>query len=280
MPRLPHLPYVVVDTNLLRSTSLVRDLLARFDATGERVMLPWTAAHELSKGGGDAFSASMQVFCARPEAIAVSKPWAVLYREVERPFGAQATDVTWPESTNGLRQVLLAMREGVLSRDELRTAAFEGSADTRQIIERLRFDQLFRAGVEGVRLSLTQGERNDIRSAMQRGDREPFREVLTETFRSDTLPAFLKGIGVPPSKTRKLSRFPSFVALQYIVDIAISLRWTVLGGIESTKKSLENDGVDAENVLIALYGRDFHTRDRGAQHLYADLLAVVPRIWG
>lgn len=279
MSRLPELPYVVVDTNQLRSDTLVRELLVRFDKTGERVMLPWTAAHELSKGGGDAFSASMRVLCERPESVAVAKPSMVIYQETERRFCAQAKDVTWKDSTEGLRQVLLGMREGFVTRDELRTAAFEGSADTRTRLEEMRFDALFRSGVEGVRRSLTRKELNDIRTALQQGDREPLRQVLTESFTQQTLPGFLERVSVPPSKARRLARFPSFVALQFIANIAVSLRWGVLGGIESTKQPLENDGVDVENVIIALYGREFHTRDRNARGVYEDLLAVTPRIW-
>jgi hypothetical protein len=114
---------------------------------------------------------------------------------------------------------------------------------------------------------------------MQRGDREPLRRVLIESFTADRLPGFLERISVPPSKARKLARFPSFVALQFVANIAVSVRWAVLGGIESTKQPLENDGVDVENVVIALYGREFYSRDRNARSLYEDLVAVVPHIW-
>jgi hypothetical protein len=59
----------------------------------------------------------------------------------------------------------------------------------------------------------------------------------------------------------------------------IALRWSVLRGIENTRKPLENDVIDLENALVALYGRNFISKDQNAKDLYEDLRAVVPLVW-
>jgi hypothetical protein len=72
---------------------------------------------------------------------------------------------------------------------------------------------------------------------------------------------------------------PSFAALNLIGWTMIALRWVVSHGIENTRQPLENDAIDLENALLAVYGRSFISKDRNAKDLYEDLRAVVPVLW-
>ena len=117
-----------------------------------------------------------------------------------------------------------------------------------------------------------------IRDALTSGDRAPFRAILLESFTQEKLPGFLRGVRVPEHRVSTLARMPSFASLQFIASFAISLHWAVMNGIDNTKE-LVNDGVDQENVLIALSARGFITRDARAANLYRDLVAVGAAIW-
>jgi hypothetical protein len=59
----------------------------------------------------------------------------------------------------------------------------------------------------------------------------------------------------------------------------LSFRWAVFGGIENTRKPPEDESVDLENVILALYGRDFVSKDRNALDLYDDLRALAAVLW-
>jgi hypothetical protein len=276
--RLPRGRYRVADVRLLREQAVMTQLIERFDSHAEQVMLPWSMAYELTKGSGETFAASVEHLLDRPQAVAVAYGAMELTQRNEIRLGLLAPRVEYRESTKNLREILLALRGGLITRDQLPEVLRDTAARAAERIESWRFPTLFKSGVVGVKKSLTRDELKAIRDALASGDRAPLRAVLLESFTQEKLPDFLRGVHVPEHRVRTLARMPSFASLQFIASIAISLHWAVMNGIDNTKE-LVNDGVDQENVLIALYGRGFITRDVRAADLYRDLVAVAAEIW-
>jgi hypothetical protein len=276
--RLPRLPYVVVDANRLRREEAVRPLIEAFDLSKQQVMLPWVTAFELTKGDGDNFFSSIRSFRCRPEMVSIARASMAIARTIELETGRMATDITDETSTCNLRAALSAMRDGRRPSDEARRALATTHMEARRIVEGANYDRVFRKAVEGMRQEVPAAERNLVKRAIERGDREPFRKILVETFACDRLQVFLDAEGVPAARARELARMPSFASLQIVAWMTASFRWTVLGGIENTKK-VQNDGVDIEHVLIAPYGRDFISGDHEAHELYDDLKAIAAGVW-
>jgi hypothetical protein len=258
---------------------VIEPLLTEFQRSGQRIMLPWTSMYELTKGNGDNFVASVRHLSERPEAVSVAYATIRLYQERERRFLRLAVDVTHPDSTRNLRVILSGLADGSISEREAREIMKPVAAAAHNLVSALDFESKVRSVTRGLAEDLDGSSANAIRSALVKKDREPLRRALVERLSHNQLHRHLSEVSVPFAKARKLARMPSFAALNLVGWTTIALRWSVLRGIENTRKPLENDVIDLENALVALYGRNFISKDQNAKDLYEDLRAVVPLVW-
>jgi hypothetical protein len=277
--RVPSLPYVVVDTNRLRVPEVVEPLLAEFDRTGQRIMLPWTSTYELTKGIGNNFVKSVRLLMRRPEAISVATAAIVLFRHHEVPLRTLVSDVTDEASTSALRDIIGRLATGSLSECETREGLAPLARRAADYIGGLGFESLFRNTTEAIVTKLAKTERNAIGAALRAGDRGPMRRTILSIATPEGLAEWLVAIRVDPEAAQHLSRLPSLAALTVLAPITASFPWAVLGGLESTKDPPVNRGVDMESVLIALYGRNLVTKDEQARWLYEDLRAMADDLW-
>ncbi len=257
----------------------MKRLLEEFDRSGQVIMLPWTSMYELTKGGGDNFLASARWIARRPDAVAVARAAMTWFQTVEEPFGTLTADVTDRMSTKNLRSTLTLVRDGQLSGSEVRDGYADLSEKARVLVQGSNFRVLFEAGASALANELASDEKNKIKSAALKGNRDPYREWLLRIFTIERLHTFLVSVRIRYVRARRLANMPSFAALQVMASLMVSFRWLLFGGLESTKKSLDNDGIDIENVLIALYGRDFISEDVCARNLYDDLREMAARLW-
>ncbi len=278
MGTLPRLPYVVVDSNQLRVPEVIDPLLAEFDRTGQHIMLPWTSTHELTKGGGDNFVRSVQWLQQRPAAISVAYATIRLFQERERRFRRPVTCVTHPSSTTNLRKTLGQLADGAISPEQMKELLRPMAQQAEELVTRLNFAKLFRDGADGIAKDIPARDRHAMRLAAAKGDREPMRRAFSANLSCGKLHGYLVQIGIRFVMARKLAHFPSFAALNLLGSLMLSFRRAVVGGIENTRQ-LENDGIDLENVIIALYGRGFVSKDRQAQNLFEDLRAAAIELW-
>jgi hypothetical protein len=278
MCALLRLPYIVVDSNQLRVRDAIEPLLTEFDRTGQRIMLPWTSTYELTKGNGNNFVASVQWLQQRPAAVSVAYATLRMFQEHELRFVRPVVDVTHPRSTENLRGILAHLADGSASAAEVHASMVGMAQRASSLVRDLDSATLLRAGTDGFAKDLPPRTRGLILAAAAAGDREPLRRWFLDTLTPDRLHKHLVQISVPFTRARRLARWPSFAALNLLGAQFLSLRWAVFGGIENTR-ALENDGVDLENVILALHGRDFISKDRKARDLYEDLHAISMVLW-
>lgn len=279
MERIRPLSHVVVDTNSLRIESVINPLPDVYSRTGQQILLPWTSTYELTKGSGNNFIASTRLLTQEPKAIAIAHESMQLYKSIELPFGTLARDLTNHHSTENLQRALLGLRDGTLQPEDMSEGLEELKRNASDLVERNQYPLLFRSGAEGIARNLPSHERTRIRTALDAGDRSLYRALLRETFSQDALADSLRNMDVPWVKARRLARMPSFGSLMYIASAANAFLWALYGGWQNTKRSFDNEGIDIENVLIALYGNDFVSKDGEARELYLDLRALIPMIW-
>lgn len=275
---LPRYPYVVVDVNKLRDVDLIEKLVADFDATGQHVMLPFSARYELLKGTGNTFGPSMRALAQRPDAVTIAHSIGGLVGH-ELRYRSPVEEVVEPISTANHRALLTAIRDGLLTDEQLPALLEEDARIATRLAKGQGFDRLLKAGVKGIREDLTNEERNRIRDAIvKRGDRAPFRASLLQTFTREWLRDCLVRCRLPYARVRRLVQFPSIAALDFITIITISFRWAVFGGVEGAKQ-LENEGPDAETIVVALYGRDLISDDKKTVDTYEDVKVIAAALW-
>lgn len=279
MSSLPALPYVVVDSDQLRFPEVIEPLIKAYDRAGQHIMLPSTSAYELTKGTGNNFPASIRLLQMRPEAVSVARISMMMVREHEQKFAQPVVDVTDVENTKRLRAILRQLRDGDLTEDDVRVGVAKMAMQATALKDRFGYETLIRVVAAAATRQLSKSRRKLLRSAFHAEDYAALSQDLvpdlTEEGLLDSLVAVAK---IPRAKARKLVRFPSFAVLVVLAPLTLSLRWATLGGFQNTRE-LENDGIDMENAMIALYGRDFISKDRRARAQYETLRTIVRARW-
>jgi hypothetical protein len=275
---LPKLPFVVLDMNQCRSEEAVAGLLRDFNAASVSVMLPLVAIFELSKGTVGTLSASLTYLRHQPEAVTIGIHSEDV-RDRERRFRSPVLDLVDRRYTANIRSLLHGINMG----EEIDPLTVTNVASfMRATLDVSRHPSAMRSLVEAHRRDLPNPRANIIRAALQRSDRAPFREYLLEKALGGPgdVAILLRALGYGYKTSAKLVAYPSFSALFALAYTVRGLCWRIMGGAETCKDGLlENDGLDLEYVLLALYGRDYVTVDAGARTLYEDMLFVCRAFW-
>jgi hypothetical protein len=277
---LPAFTYVVVDQNQIRRDEVMVPLLAKLRGAGERVMLPSTAEYEMTKGSGNTFRGATKHLVSCPEMV--SSAFASLPDLVSQELRLRAIvrNIEDHESTANLRALLGYMRNESPTDEELRLQLAPAAAAAAARFESNDYVTLFKAGVQG--LAVKNLERTAVTRALSAGNRVPFQDALLESLNIDNLANLLAGVKALARRSRCLASFPSVAALSMIATLAVSLRWSMSGGIPANMPlwKLENEGPDMETVVVSLYGRGLVAEDGNVRGLFEDMKAVVTRIWG
>jgi hypothetical protein len=277
---LPRMPFVVVDTNRVRRAEVIDPLIEEFHRSGQVVVLPWTATYEFYKHGNlESFHSSIEQLSKEPDAVAFARASMDVFQKIEVPFRRVASDIIAHDGTKALRAMLRDYRDGVLDDAAARRALNRPLAQATHLVA--PWEPLFRSAASF--FGGDKAERADIYAQLRAGDRTPFREVVHTIFSTERITELLQGMPIRGRAighvvARRLARLPSFAALMILAAGARAYEWVLQKGVE-TSKGLINDGVDIENVLIALYGRGFVSIDKRAVELYEDLVAIAATRW-
>jgi hypothetical protein len=276
---LPRIPYVVVDTNSVRKANVIDPLIETFKNTGQLIMLPWTATYEFYRKNTATFWASVEHLCKEPDAIAFARSTMDLFQKIEVPYRHMATDVIAHEGTKNLRALLRDFRDGKIDYDAADAAIDTAASHAVHLVT--PWEALFRAVPKMA--SGDKGERHELRQRLIANDRAPFLAVVNAIFTPEKIADVLVGMpvrgkAVGHATARRLAEQPTFASLMMLAVGVRAYEWTLLNGVDSAK-GLVNDGIDIENVLVALYGVDFITNDARAHVLYRDLQAIAAVRW-
>jgi hypothetical protein len=277
---LPSQNFVVVDTHMMRRPSVAEPLLAEYQRSRQRILLPWRQFYEMATS---TFAACVAPYLAEPGVLAVARPSFSLATD-EKRFRVKHGTIVDPNDTRNISLMVTSLRDREPAAEErigefldavreraLRILALEGDAKVVKALTAWWKDHQTR-----------QERANDIRSGLLNGDRSAFRAELVEVLSLETLAKILIGIdvGYKPRTVERISQWPSISALKTIGLLALGLHWRVMHGVETqSQEQLVNDGSDTEFCVIALYGRGFHTEETKWRELHGDCRAVCEHLW-
>lgn len=277
---LPRFNYVVVDTNLVRKAAVIDPLLAEFRASGQIIMLPWTAMYEYYRKNTSTFWASVEHFTKEPDAVAFAQPTMEIFRNVELRYRRVASDVTAPAQTKNIRKLLRNFRDGTIDYDHADRALATATTNATKHIRPW----------EGVLRNVTRlykgaatSQTAAIQTAFLAGNRGPLLHALNTFLSTSKIAEILaampiRGKLIGKVTARRLAERPTFATLMMLAIGIRSYEWALRQGVENAK-GLVNDGIDIESILVALYGKDFISTDVRAMELYASLLVLADMRW-
>jgi hypothetical protein len=269
---LPGLNFSLLDSNELDSERTLARLVEEYRTTRKRIMIPWVSRYETTKGREELLYQVYERFRVCPKAFS----WALSTPELHQEEWRTRLRL---RSVENRRQTLRFRRylsfPGALPKiDHGRT--------------RDRMGKLFRFFSPENSLERLMGtfefsddQLKDIRRRLQTKDRSAFRSTMVQVFRQHGR-EYLRGNGRSNAEARRLSLYPSFNALTFIVLFFHAMRWHVR---PPSKENLadqawqDRESADMETLEISLYGKELVTRDARLLEVREDVLAIVRMLW-
>lgn len=259
--------FEVVDINLLRDPTLVRDVFAR----GRAVVLPALAIDEMLRGNAESnFLQSCEQLRQEPDRVWLAKPTPLLLQDESR----YRRRCTWIDESHSraFQRILRDISRGEPPPTE-RLCEAQSRAGVWRNVESYGITLLHLRTL--TRTQLTRAECNEIRRGLLGGDLTALRVEVLRASALPSLHAFLGQVGLGASTCAKLLTFPSFSAM-LPVSWLIRAVYSAAIGVPSAP---DNDGLDLEYCRLGVLGSAFHTRDQAARDVFTVLGAVVRHHW-
>jgi hypothetical protein len=272
-------PFIVIDQNCCRDTTLVEQLLKRCQREGLSLLLPDTAIYEFSKGPNPylTWRRSLELLSKQPSLVAAGRSIGQLMAE-ELATGKPCIDVYDAQVTPGFRDTLADIAKGDDAKVNAALAEVakiihaekslrEQHSGNKHIVETLR-DEWKRLLPE-----------SDLR-ALRSGDSAAYVRILAEMGTATIVFQALKNDGCSEETAYHLTSNASVYSHQVYCLAALALDWVAQGGLESIDATaITNDFFDIDYVCTSTFCVDLATRDKRAIRVYQGLTQAFPKRW-
>ena len=272
-------PFIVIDQNCCRDTSLVEQLLKRCQRENLTLLLPDTALFEFSKGSNPylTWRLSLEALSRQPSLVAAGRSMGQLMAE-ELSTGQPSIDVYDAEVTPRFREVLADLAKGddtKVNAALVEVAKMIGAEKSlreqhnrnKRIVETLR-DEWKRILPEA-----------DLK-ALRSSDSAVQVRILSDLGTAAIVFQALKNDGCSDETAYGLTRNASVYSHQVYCLAALALDWLAQGGLDSIDATaITNDFLDIDYICTSTFCVDLATKDKRASRVNVRLSRALTKRW-
>lgn len=269
--------HFVVDQNVLRREQYLQPVIDEAKGRGELILLPDIALAEMLKHPAaweSTLKSSFKILARQPDIVAIACCSGELLRR-EHATGQPCADIIDEEATRELRALLRELPAGGPVLQRLRTTILAGqNLGRRQHFDNAKNRTLLHHLVGAWRSDLGP---DDIKALRRDASREAtMQRLLSEPSTTLACAAALRGGGFSDNDAMMLAVQPSVTAHNFLVIVALALRWLAYDGLHmAPDKDVTNDVADMEYVLVATFCRSLTTQEIRVQEMDSRMRAVI-----